>query len=138
MTAVAETDGQLLVAVSTDLLVDLAEPFADPPWDGMPPFTPDTVRKTLAAGQLYRHHIPVSAYDTPPDVHVARIAWLAVNWVNDGSDPPVVEVLADETMTVQDGYHRIAAAAVRGDQHVWVEVGGWLDAAEALFGVTIP
>ncbi len=135
MTAAIRSDDQLLVAVSTDLLVDLAEPFACPPWDGMPPFAPDSVRQFVARN-LFR--------DTPATEtcgvheHLARIAYLAVNWVNDGTDPPVVEVLADETLAVQDGYHRIAAAAVRGDQHVWVEVGGWLDAAETLFGVTIP
>ncbi len=135
MTAAVHTDGRLVVAVSTDLLVDLAEPFAAPPWDGMPPFTPDSVRQFVARN-LFR--------DTPATEtcgaheHLARIAYLAVNWVNDGSDPPVVEVLADETLTVQDGYHRLCAAAVRSDEHVWVEVGGWLDTAEALFGIIIP
>lgn len=137
MTAVVGADGKVLVAASTDLLLDQLDPFNCTPWDGMPAFTVADVAAKVDVGDLHPHRI-VNSHDEPPDVHLARIAWLVLHWANDGSDPPQVEVGGRYGLSVHDGYHRICAAVVRGDERVWLDVGGDLGEAEELFGVVIP
>ncbi len=131
--------GCLIVAAPTAVLVDLLDPFNCTPWDGMPAFTVSHVRLFVDAGRLHPHRI-VQPHDEAPETHLARIAWLVVNWRNDGTEPPQVETVVGgyDQVVVWDGYHRICAAIVRGDPHILVELGGDLDLAEHLFDVTIP
>lgn len=141
---VTTTTNQLILAVPTALLLGILEPFDCPPWPVtdtdtgfMPPFTADDVRAVVATDRLYSRRILFTDF-VDAATHISRVACLVQTWTNDGSDPPIVEVMDPEWLIVDDGYHRICAAAVRGDEHVHVEVGGWLEAAEQMFGVRIP
>jgi hypothetical protein len=98
---------------------------------------PRTCAPQWLPARFHRHEIAIrNSHLVSHETHIARIAWLVEHWVNDGTDAPVVDVWG--SLAVEDGYHRICAAAVRGDRHVHVEVSGDLDLAEDLFGVTIP
>lgn len=138
------TTDQLILAVPAALLLDILDPFDCPPWPVtdtdtgfMAPFTADDVREAIVTNRLHsRRALFPDLVDAA--THISRVAYLVQTWINDGTDPPIVEVMDPEWLIVDDGYHRICAAAVRGDEHVHVEVGGWLEAAEQMFGVRIP
>lgn len=123
--------------VPTARLLDLLDPFRLPPWDGCRPFTAADVLHYVIRGDLHPHRIVVSDHEIH-DIHVARIAWLVVNWVNNGLDMPIVEIVGPDRLVVHDGYHRICAAAARGDATVLLDIGGLVDEAEALLGVPVP
>lgn len=124
-------------AVPTSRLLDLLDPFNLPPWDGCRPFITVDVLHFVIRGQMHPHRIRVSDYEDH-DIHIARIAWLVAHWANDGTDMPTVEIAEPARLVVHDGYHRICAAAARGDAAVHLDVGGLIDAAEELLGVRIP
>jgi hypothetical protein len=124
------------VQVQLRVLHRLLSPFELPPWQNARPFTTADVLAARAAGRLHAERIPAESL-MDMDVHIARIAYLADHWRDDGSDPPLIEVLEDETVVVNDGYHRICAAIVREDETIIIDVSGYIDEAEAVFGVTI-
>lgn len=129
-----------LVAVRTPLVMSLAGyPLDRPPWEGVTePIRLGHVRQAIRDDQLWPAPLYSEVANHPRSVHIARIAWLAVHWRNDGTDPPQVEAVGPYQLVVNDGYHRICAAIVRTDLTVVLDVGGWLDAAEEMFGVAIP
>jgi hypothetical protein len=75
--------------------------------------------------------------------HIARIAWLVQNV---DETPIEIEVGCPsldsrprfQTFEVSDGNHRLAAAAIRRDDHIVVYPGGELDHFERLFPAAIP
>ena len=126
---------ELIVAVDTSRIVGLLDPFGGPPWHGSRPFDPAEVREAIAAGDL--HPSPILALDrVGMSRHVARIAWLIEHWRNDGTDAPQLEVLQDGELVVNDGWHRLCAAAIRGDEQLLVDLSGFIDEAPDLLGVT--
>jgi hypothetical protein len=125
-----------LISVPSRLLEEMLDPYGSPPWEGSRPFAPLDVHAAAAAGQLTSRRL-LAGELLDFDVHVGRVAYLMGTWRNDGSDPPALEVLEDDTLIVNDGYHRICAAIARGAVNMCVDVAGYLDSAEELFGVTI-
>lgn len=71
--------------------------------------------------------------------HVGRVRYLMQFGWDDAIELdvgiPVLNYSGPEWKVI-DGNHRLAAAALRGDEHILVTVGGQLDHATALLGVT--
>ena len=127
---------QLIVTADVSRIVALLDPFDSPRWLGSRPFHKAEVRAAAVAGD--HHAVPIGAQDTVPmRQHVARIAWLTGEWLNDGSDAPQVEILQDGELVLNDGWHRLCAAAVRGDQLIHLDVSGFIDEAPDLLGVPV-
>jgi len=126
----------LIVTAPVCRIVDLLGPFDSPRWLGSRPFDAAEVRSAGAAGDL--HPDPIGARDCVLMCqHVARIAWLAGEWVNDGTNAPQVEILQDGQLVINDGWHRLCAAAVRGDEMIHLDVSGFIDEAADLLGVPV-
>ncbi|MFF0822503.1 hypothetical protein ACFYUR_19240 [Micromonospora haikouensis] len=119
---------RLVVPVDLDAFLDLIpfDPYRNPPWRGCRPLDRQAVNACRASNPGRRDWADSSH---PTRTHTARVAWLTRNWANDGSDPIEVEVF--NGVTVNDGWHRIAAAIARDDHTVYVEVSGLLAEAQA-------
>ncbi len=119
---------RLVVPIDLDAFLDLIpfDPYLNPPWQGCNPLTLADVTACRRPNPGRRDWASDSE---PTTTHAARVAWLARHWPNDGTDPIEVEVFGG--VTVNDGWHRIAAAIARGDHSIHVEVSGVLDEAAA-------
>jgi hypothetical protein len=124
----------LVVAMPVDTFLDLLpfHPYRNQPWwiDG-----PLSVAEVLSCAAPDPGRRDWGGDGQPRSVHTARVAHLVRSWVNDGTDPPDVEVFRG--VIVQDGWHRIAAAIARNDQMLLVELCGFMSEA-AEYGFPIP
>lgn len=107
------------------------DPYRHPPWCDVSPLSVREVRDCVEPNPGRREW----GVPQPRALHVARVAHLVRTWRNDGSDPPEVELYRG-TVTVLDGWHRLAAAVARGDREVTVNLSGFVGEAHAL-GFTI-
>lgn len=116
-----------MTAVSVPLLAKLFNPLQTPPW----PVSAIRKSEVLAAKRLLDHPIPCTAARSD---HIGRIAFLVSNgW----SDAIHIDIINGWTFVVDDGNHRLAAAIIRKDPLITVELSGSIDHAFALFGVTV-
>jgi hypothetical protein len=138
---VAGDDGRLLVTVRVPTLVTLLDPLGADPW-GVGTVGVDEVQAALRERRL-RPDNPCWQ-DTQQAVsstrtHGERIAWLVHHgW---DIDTELMHVDVDEYggIGLNEGNHRLFALAFLGVAGpITVELSGYLDVAEVLFGVTIP
>lgn len=122
-----DADRAVIVPVPIAHLLTLLpiHPYATPAW-GCDPFT-------VADVHACTDREPAD-FDTWPDAprsrHIAHIAYLAEAWPNDGTASPEVHV--HQGVTLVDGWHRLAAAMARSDEHLYVDLSGDLGEALAL------
>lgn len=116
-------------------LVAGAKPFRGEQW-GVRHIRKDDVFSKIPPSQIkYEDHY--TAFREGYPVHCAKIAWLTkFGW----SDPitidvgvPVLGYHHDGGWIMEDGYHRLCAAVLRGDWFVQCLVGGQLDVVPELF-----
>jgi hypothetical protein len=126
---VTDTDTVLIVAVPIAQILDLLplHPYESPAWD-CPPFTiADVLKCTDPNPGMFDHWTSQPDRTADRRLHIARIAYLARTWPNDGSDAPWVEMYCGVTML--DGWHRFAAAIARGERTLHIDLSGDLNEA---------
>lgn len=132
-----ETD--LLVTVDVRRLVELMDPFNNPPWCGN--FPASMVHDAIIDGRLNPVNPcwPDSGQDDMSEMsHAERIAFLVVHgW--DDSNPVSVEVGENGEIWLTDGNHRLHALAyMKVSGQIRIQIGGFIDIAEELLDVRIP
>jgi hypothetical protein len=103
-------------------------PFENPPWHDGQGVSMAGVRKAINEGRVRTTPYPASilATDWTDRMHEERIAWLVLNsW----SDPIEIEFSYPEceSFSIDDGNHRLSAAIFRGDEDIYVQLGGYVD-----------
>lgn len=123
-------------AVPLDRVLALANPLATWPWNNERP-SEEELHSMLFSAPL--EPSPVDA-DQAAIRHIGRIRYLVQHgW----SDPIEVDVgvpvlgYAGPNWPITDGNHRLAAAAVRKDSTILVDVAGQVDHASSLLGVDV-
>ncbi|MFG1846869.1 hypothetical protein [Micromonospora carbonacea] len=127
---------RLITPISLDAFLGLIpyDPYLNPPWQGCRPLR---LADVTACDQPNPGRRDWASGSESAATHTARVAWLTRHWPNDGTDPIEVEVF--NGVTVNDGWHRIAAAIARGDRTLHVEVSGLLsEATECGFPICDP
>lgn len=126
-----------MIEVPLARVLALANPLIHPPWRNARALTPDLVAEALAENDVWP--MPVEP-DAPLEIHVARIAW----FVRKGWDDPIqIDVGCPglpgyrATWPINDGNHRLAAAAYRDDPAIALEWGGSVERAKSLFGADL-
>lgn len=114
------------------------DPFRHLVWEGLAePVQRSHVRLAIA------HHVelatPVEGADRSGNLHARRIAWFVRHGWTDAIDLDVgvPSMGCFPRWFIQDGNHRLAAAIFRGDPHIRATVGGDVDYAHELFGVSV-
>lgn len=156
--AEASMDGPVYDVPVADI-VALVDPLRRNPWRGVDRVVrEEEVREAVARGDLRDAHLGEGLYEDHKDrmtadearalarrEHVARIAWFVVH----GVDAPVeIDVGIPSVgffvggIVLDDGHHRLAAAAIRGDATIPVCPSGECDHFTCLFPnaseVTVP
>lgn len=77
---------------------------------------------------------PLTEHEYPDGrKHAERVAWLALNgWIDAISVD--ASLLESDKWAIEDGNHRLAAAALRGDEEIEVWIGGFEADIERHFG----
>jgi hypothetical protein len=129
-------DDNLIAVVPIERLA-LTNPFDAAPWFDGQGVTLEGVRGHIEAQTLEATPYPGFSYSGTSEWttarHEARIAYLVEN---PSLTPIEVEFIDPEQaiLEMQDGWHRLAAALVRGDAEIPVHVGGYFRHAVARFG----
>lgn len=119
-------------AVSLAAVLQIANPLHTSPWN-CPPVTPEDVLMALAANHLIDQ--PVAPGADGGD-HAARVAW----FIRHGWTAPIqidvgVPSIGHAVLwPIEDGNHRLMAAAMRGDVQILAEISGEVAHIEHLFG----
>lgn len=121
-------------AVPLDRVLALANPLKSWPWCCERP-SDAVLQELLTSAPLEPRPV-----DTDHEAvrHVGRIRYLALHGWKDAIEVDVgIPVLnyAGPDWPVTDGNHRLAAAAVRGDETILVDIAGQVDHAATLLGV---
>lgn len=130
--------GVAFVKVPIANLLRIANPFTDPPWDCRS-FTPDEVWDAIEKEAFQVKPVP-NWY--PVIDQIERIAFLVVTgW--DEKELPLFDVgLPGRTFNklwpIEDGNHRVCAAAVRGDEFITMILSGDIETLEELLDIKIP
>jgi len=134
-----ELDGSSLISIPLAALLEYCDPTLDDPW-GCGRIDPEDV---LLQVDYTRQRAKTIDYDDEVyrsyEYNIDRIAYFVKNgWESAGSDrePVTVDIgLAGYTPLhlLVDGNHRVAAAKIRGDETITVEVIGDVTKAEAVF-----
>lgn len=117
-------------------ITEFFRPFEFPPWSYVKRnnFTVKGVYHCLHNNVLERRHYRPEMFRWNGRHHEMRVAYLVVH--HDES-PISIEIL-DETASLDDGWHRLSAAIIRGDRFINVVFGGHIDDSVGLFGVINP
>ncbi len=125
---------------TTDIkkVLALANPITDPPWECGLLLDPSDVHDAIAAQEMLDRPVSPSEQDNFL-FHARRIAWL---YVHGWQDPIHIDVGVPShgcfpLWPVEDGNHRLYAAALRGDREIKAVVSGALDHAAELLGVEV-
>lgn len=119
-------------------LLELCNPFKDPPWEGVASLSMEGIRAAVRD-----RFVEPSSYSDGGrgrswgvEDHIARIAYLVIH----GWDDPIDVDVGVPSLgcwlewPVTDGNHRLAAAAVRGDEYIVASVSGSCEYMRELFG----
>jgi hypothetical protein len=112
-------------------------PFEAAPWFDGQGVTLEGVQRHIVGQTLEATPYPGFSYyvtsEWNTERHEARIAYLVQN---PSSSPIEVEFIDAEQaiLEMQDGWHRLAAALVRGDENISINVGGYFRHAVARLG----
>ncbi|AOG03217.1 hypothetical protein [Bosea sp. RAC05] len=110
---------------------DLNNPFETDVW-GRGQTTKRAVREAIERADFAATHINMGVrHMVPPGWDARRIAYL----VEHRDETPIsIEVHSlDGSFTIQDGFHRLAAAIYRGDSHIDIELGGYVSGWDQSF-----
>jgi len=123
------------IAIPVSKLLALANPLATNPWGARPKPSRKGIEQAIAQRRFQT--IPITG-PLPARYHVERIAFLIeYGW----SDPISIDVGVPgfncPTWVVEDGNHRLAAAAYRQDQYIAGEVSGSLARALEWLGIPV-
>ena len=121
-----------VVSIPVSVLRNIWDVVENPPWnDSFKPVTEvdvhDAVRRKDWSS---RHMCPLEHnQETMKLDHVRRIAWMVIH-------PPQDPVLIDTSLAnpITDGYHRLYAAIIRGDEMISVSICGYDSDIINLFG----
>jgi hypothetical protein len=97
----------------------LYDPFETSPWLGIEAIDPDDVATAIEHEDFSAD--PCQSNEQSMAFHVSRIAYLVVH---PDSNPIDVVPTNVGSFTLEDGFHRLAAAIYRGDQTIKVAFGG--------------
>lgn len=120
------------ISIPVEAIRHVADPLAVSPWDSVK--KPISVEEVLRA--VKQKHIHGGTKCLTRQDHVRRIAFFVeCGWL----DPIDIDVGVRGywPWPIADGNHRLAAAIVRGDREILVEIDGDLDYASELFGVDV-
>lgn len=122
------------VLLPTTKVLALCDPLRQSPWEGRGRVTAAMVRFALKTRRYRAEPVPRIAAARE---HASRIAYLVERGWDDAIDIDVgiPSMHCYVRWPVQDGNHRLAAAAFRQDAGILAVVGGDLDYALDLFGV---
>lgn len=114
-------------------LLEVCNPLVTSPWR-VGRVSEAMVRRCIRDKRFQPHPVGMSASRY---VHAGRIAYFAVHGWDDSIDIDVgvPSMGCHVKWPVQDGNHRLAAAAVRGDEMIKAEIGGSIDYASELLDV---
>jgi hypothetical protein len=127
---VDEIDEKILFEVRIADLADKVNPFDCKEW-GCDPIDPDDVLQALKEGrfqteswQVVNSRFRARSFN---DIafHIERIAYLMVNPDDKPLSCEIEEDIGLSNLRVYDGNHRLAAAILRGDQTVAIEMDEW-------------
>lgn len=124
-----------MALVALERVLALANPLRDWPWCTERPSEAD-LATWLATAPLVA--APVDT-DEPAERHAGRIRYLALNGWTDAVQMDVgIPALqyGGPSWPLTDGNHRVAAAVLRRDAFIEVDVAGQVDHAARLLGVT--
>jgi hypothetical protein len=118
-------------------ILAVTNPLACPPWHDGTEVSEGGVASALAESRFERRPYSsdmttVGRQDWTSRQHEERIAWLLAN---PSSDPIEVEISVYGDAEVDDGMHRLYAAAMRGDESVLIRIGGFIDYSPQVLGV---
>jgi hypothetical protein len=130
-------DEEFVGEVPMGRILAVADPLADPPWHDGTEVTREGVAAALVERRFERQPyssdtMTVGRQDWTAKRHEERIAWLLAN---PPSDPIEVEIDAYGDAGIDDGMHRLYAAAFRGDETVCIRIGGFIDHSPQVLGV---
>lgn len=116
-------------------LEDSHSPFDIPVW-GRGEVTPEDVQAALDAGDLVSEYVDMGIrHLMPPGWDARRIAYLVAN----PSDHPLfIEVDDIGMVSLEDGFHRLAAAIFRRDEGIVAILGGYVDRWPEAFPGLVP
>lgn len=128
-----EIDGPYLIPLKS--IRRWLDPFRDDVWNIGSPVTRTEVRAAIREGRLdARQNTQPFRLSLNEADHLAydaeRIAYLTVNPC---PRPISIDVVDHGDIRIEDGCHRIAAAIMRGDEHIGVEYGGRIDVFHKTF-----
>lgn len=132
----AIVDDCIIGTIPIDRL-SIFDPFKSPPWFDGRDTTKEMVLKAIESQRLNADPYPGYNWSTEgawtSEMHAERVAFL---YVNKASEPISIEFIDpySASMEITDGWHRIAAAILRGDKEVQIEVGGYFRHAVARLG----
>lgn len=136
-----DLSGRLYVAVPAPILVREVMPFSITPWNSgnvTEAMVQRAIREDRLSGDNSCWYVDIGDY-VPASHHAERIAYLVVH---DWPDWPIagrIEVDWKGEVSLLDGNHRVHALALKKETgDVVVELSGFLDVAEQVFGITIP
>jgi hypothetical protein len=118
-------------------ILAVTNPLTDPPWHDGTEVCETGVAAALAERRFERQPYSsdmttVAREDWTSRRHEERIAWLLAN---PSPDPIEVEISAYGDAEVDDGMHRLYAAAMRRDETVLIRIGGFIDHSPQVLGV---
>lgn len=113
------------------------DPFNKSPWYDGQGFTRELVLKALEENKLHAEPYPGYSWsqesEWTTERHAERVAWLVVHRNTDPIDIEFTD-LHSGSMEIHDGWHRLAAAMIRGDTDINIAVGGIFRHAVARLG----
>ena len=120
------------ICIPVSVLRNIWDVVKYPPWGE--PFKPvieeDVRNAVLQKSWTSRHMRPLNNNEETREFdHVRRIAWMVMH---PPEDPILIET--DEIYPIVDGYHRLYAAIIRGDEMINVSISGYDDDIISLFG----
>lgn len=137
----ADGEDRLVGEVPLSRLANSFDPFLCSPWHDGEGVSFEGVTAALEEGRFeygpYSAVVSVHENNWGARRHEARIAYLVVH----KSDEPIEVQFSTpdgDSISIDDGHHRLAAAIYRKDPAILVELGGYLCAAVRGLGVICP
>lgn len=122
--------------VPLERITRLFDPFVHPPWHDGQGVTMAGVRAALNKGRLETkpYSAEFFARDWTSIRHEQRIAWLVLN---PSTEPIQIEFSEPgyEACSIDDGNHRLAAAIIRSDAEIAIQIGGFFAHSVRALGV---
>ena len=141
VTFYADAEERLIGEIPLSRLANSFDPFVCSPWHDGQGVSFEGVTAALEEGRFeygpYSAVVSVHENNWGARRHEARIAYLVVH----KSEEPIEVQFSTpdgDSMSIDDGHHRLAAAIYRKDPTISVELGGYLSAAIRGLGIICP